>query len=143
MAFERWLKVRRERGREEVCDSDIFFQKKQTEDEAIKKEQAKQAELARMNREVLKERQKRAEMAFNTWKHHKEFQQEMDRQLTTPQYSTPPRHPPTPPLTGYCSVWSCDEDMAKFFVSKVRRSGSFDLSDIHSYIHNTEDDNER
>lgn len=126
-----------------MCDSDIFFQKKQAEDEVMKKEQAKQAELARMNRELLEERQKRADVAFNTWRHHKDIQQEMDRQLTAQQYSTPPGHPPTPPLTGYCSVWSCDEDMAKFFVSKVRRSGSFDLSDIRSYIHNTEDNIER
>ena len=39
---------------------------------------------------------------------------------------------PTPTLPGYCSVWSCDDHMAKFFVNKVRRAGSFDLSDIHT-----------
>lgn len=40
---------------------------------------------------------------------------------------------PTPTLPGYCSVWSCDDHMAKFFVKKVRRAGSFDLSDSHTF----------
>lgn len=104
----------------------------------MKKERAKQAELARMDRERQVERRKRAEVAFDTWKQHKDVQQEMDQQLTSQQYSPPPRHPPTPPLAGYCSVWSCDQDMAKFFVGKVKRSGSFDLSDTFSY--NQDDD---
>ena len=47
--------------------------------------------------------------------------------------SPSPHSEPTPTLPGYCSVWSCDLDMTRYFVGQLRRSGSFDLSNTHTY----------
>lgn len=87
-----------ERRREEVREREklvmiFFFQRKQAEDEVMKKECSRETELARLEREAMEERHKKAEAAFSTWKYHKDMGQETERQQTSQLHRslTPPR----------------------------------------------------
>ncbi|CAI8005961.1 hypothetical protein GBAR_LOCUS4505 [Geodia barretti] len=116
-AFERWLKM------------------KQAEDKLMKKQLSRERELERLKREEVRERLHRSEVAFNTWKHLKDAEFKTERELARHQQrsvTTPMTREPTPSLPGYCSVWSCDEDMAQHFVTRVRRSRSLELSDYRT-----------
>ena len=39
----------------------------------------------------------------------------------------------TPPLPGYCSVWSCDLEMANIMLSRVERPVSHALTETCNY----------
>ena len=59
------------------------LQRKHEEDEAVKKDQVKAAELARLERETVRERCRRSEAAFSSWKNHKDMAYETERQLSS------------------------------------------------------------
>lgn len=71
------------------------WQKKQVEDTLMKKQHSKEMELERLKREEKRERQSRAEAAFNTWKHHKDSEWETERQLMNIDHRSM-----TPPTRG-------------------------------------------
>ena len=59
------------------------LQRKHEEDEAVKKDQVKAAELARLERETVRDRCRRSEAAFSSWKNHKDMAYETERQLSS------------------------------------------------------------
>jgi hypothetical protein len=125
-AFERWLKMKR------------------AEDKLIKEQLSRERGLERLKREEMRERLHRSEVAFNTWKHLKDAEFKTERELARHQQrsiTTPMKREPTPSLPGYCSVWSCDEDMAQHFVTRVRRSRSLELSDYRTQFTESATDN--
>ena len=66
---------------------------KQTEDDVMKKQRAKEVELSRLKREETRERRQRSETAFDTWRHLKDSEWETERQLNRQHHRsmTPPR----------------------------------------------------
>ena len=140
---------------------------KQAEDKLIKEQLSRERGLERLKREEMRERLHRSEVAFNTWKHLKDAEFKTERELARHQQrsiTTPMKRgrgnrtrgeggtistmscssvlsEPTPSLPGYCSVWSCDEDMAQHFVTRVRRSRSLELSDYRTQFTESATDN--
>lgn len=52
--------------------------------------------------------------------------------MTTRLHFCPLHTEPTPTLPGYCSVWSCDEELAELMLERVKR-GPYALSDVQNY----------
>ena len=56
-----------------------WLKRKQTEDEALKKEKTVQRELSKLKNQEKKERRKKAEESFNTWKVQKDLDLSLER----------------------------------------------------------------
>lgn len=98
---------------------------KKQEQQQKKKEKKIEEELQRLFEEQKEAEHKMAQESFLTWKKRKDLEQAMEHQntrtLTSEDSEDLPSVMQTPVLPGYCSVWSCDEDLADHMLARVCR----------------------
>lgn len=91
----------------------------------------KKAEEQQMNKEkrkALQENQRqleqtKAQISFSVWKRRKDVERELKSESIRASLGreNPVIMKPTPLLPGYCSVWSCDEELADHMLHRVHR----------------------
>lgn len=97
---------------------------KQLEEQQRKKEQRVEQEFKNLCEEQRKADQERARASFVSWKRRKDFERALSENNREPRnevVETVGQIEPTPPLPGYCSVWSCDEQLAEQMLTRVQR----------------------
>ena len=118
-----------ERAKEEkkMMSSRAYHQwllNKQVEEHKRKKDQRIEQEFKVLCEEQQKADRERAEATFVSWKKRKDLERalsETSKQQTWNEVESMGSIKPTPPLPGYCSVWSCDEELAEHMITKVQR----------------------
>lgn len=101
-----------------------WLKNKQLEDEGRRKEQIIQREIKNIQEEERRAHQERAKANFASWKKRKDFERtltEHNREGTSSEVDHVGHIEPTPALPGYCSVWSCDEELAGQMLTRVHR----------------------
>ena len=100
---------------------------KKLEQQQKKKERKIEEELQRLCEEQKEAEHKMAQESFLTWKRRKDIEQAIMEHSNTRTPSCEdgdglqPSVMQTPVLPGYCSVWSCDEDLAEHMLARVCR----------------------
>lgn len=78
-------------------------------------------ELKALYEEQRKVEQEKAQVSFSSWKKRKD----MERKLKPAEEAEYGGHlvkiEKTPLLPGYCSVWSCDEELADHMLARIQR----------------------
>ena len=90
---------------------------KRLEEKQKKRENRIDAELEALHEKQVKVEQQKAEIAYYSWKRHKE---DLEKAVKCEREKCDSRKQ-TPTLPGYCSVWSCDEEQANHMLSRVYR----------------------
>jgi hypothetical protein len=102
-AYQQWLKKKKVEGLQK------YKERKYEQDWEVLQEMQRQTE------------RKQAQVSYSTWKRNKD----LEKNLNTREYSR--RNvalKETPLLPGYCSVWSCDEELASHMLAHVQREMS-------------------
>lgn len=98
---------------------------KQEEEQQRKKERMIEQQLEVLRAEQRKANHDKAKATFLSWKKRKDFEkglcQENRKQIWHAVECDVGSIEPTPPLPGYCSVWSCDEELAEQMTARVKR----------------------
>lgn len=88
-----------------------------------RKEEKIEKELKALHDEQRKAEQKRSEESFLSWKRRKDLERAVQHHATSGLQPIEDDVGPTqtPTLPGYCSVWSCDEELADYMLGNVYR----------------------
>lgn len=100
-----------------------WLKNKQQEEEQRRKEQRIEQEIKNLQEEERRAHQERAKADFASWKERKDFERtllESGREGRS-EVEHVGHINPTPALPGYCSVWSCDEELAGQMLTRVHR----------------------
>ena len=92
---------------------------KKQQQQQRQKERKLEQELQALYKEQRDAEQKKAQDSFLSWKRHKDLERAMQCQNTADIDSEGAKQ--TPVLPGYCSVWSCDEELADHMLANVYR----------------------
>ncbi|KAL5482233.1 hypothetical protein EMCRGX_G022532 [Ephydatia muelleri] len=103
-----------------------WAKEKQEEDAILMKERQKEKELQCLKAEERGEQRRRAQESYQSWRSVKDEELKLQRHTAGEPLSTSPfpSRGCTPPLPGYCSVWSCDGNIATYMLQRVKRSNS-------------------
>ena len=98
--------------------------RKHEEEQLRKKEQMVEQQFEVLHEEQRKANHDRAKATFLSWKKRKDFERglcQANIKTTWNAAECVGSIKPTPSLPGYCSVWSCDEELAEQITAKVQR----------------------
>lgn len=95
---------------------------KKREQQQQMKERRIEQELRALQEEQQEVDKERARMSFSSWKRRKDLEKLLkDEDVTEKGREDTLRVGQTPMLPGYCSVWSCDEELADHMLARVYR----------------------
>ncbi len=98
-----------------------WLRNKQLEDQQRKREQRVEREFKNFCEEERKVQQERAQADFLSWKKRKDFERALNARGSVHEGEDVGGVVATLPLPGYCSVWSCDEELAQQMLTRVQR----------------------
>lgn len=103
-----------------------WAREKQEKDAILMKEKQKEREKRCLKAEERGEQLRRARESYQSWRKVKDEELKLERHTAVEPSSTSPfpSRGCTPPLPGYCSVWSCDGNIATYMLKRVKRSQS-------------------
>lgn len=148
-AFEAWLEKKKEEQREKRAKAmaarqqemeqrtirmsfsrqayQRWTREKEEKDAIARKQKQKEKELELLKAEERREQGQRARESYLRWKSVKDetLKLQVPDAAEEPLWLSPlPSRGCTPPLPGYCSVWSCDGNVANYMLQRVKRNPS-------------------
>ena len=104
---------------------------KRREQEERKREKRFEQEVRALEEEQRRVRQVKAEDNFSSWKRQKDIEKRLMCGSTGENPDANSEQACTPSLPGYCSVWSCDEQLADHMTARVHRGTAYSLANYH------------
>lgn len=92
---------------------------KKEETQQKSKEGKIEKELKALYEEQRKMEQEKAQVSFSSWKKRKDMERKLKPAEMEAGYLAKVEN--TPLLPGYCSVWSCDEELADHMLARIQR----------------------
>ena len=83
------------------------------------KEEKIEKELKALYEEQRKVEQEKAQVSFSSWKKRKDMERKLKPAEMEAECGGQVEN--TPLLPGYCSVWSCDEELADHMLARIQR----------------------
>ncbi len=98
---------------------------KMEEEEQRRKEMKVNREIRILNEEQRKAKVLEVQASYSSWKRRKEMEEALEQEIQRTDTFDGVEQRKTPTLAGYCSVWSCDEELADQMFAKVPREATF------------------
>lgn len=97
-----------------------WLRNKKAEEQQRNKEKKTKEEWKVLQEEGKELEQEKAKISFSSWKRRKDELKSVEHRESTGR-EIPALVKQTPLLPGYCSVWSCDEELADHMLARVQR----------------------
>lgn len=96
---------------------------KQIEEQQKNKEKKVEQEWEALQKKQRLVEQEKAQISFSSWKNRKDLERDFKSENSIPSSGreTLATVRDTPLLPGYCSVWSCDDELADHMLTRIQR----------------------
>lgn len=100
-----------------------WLRNKRAEKQQRIKEERIEQEWKVLQEKKREQEHEKAKISFLSWKREKDIERKLISEQSTGR-EIPVAMNQTPLLPGYCSVWSCDEELADHMLARVHRQVS-------------------